>query len=237
MADLEAGLDVALGARSAEIDSHNAPGPVGRTDHHDGHDQQDQGEGDSGVGVRLALEVDLQGQRAIAALQAPGEGDGGPELAQRTGEREHCARGQARHHEGQRDPAEHAGRRGAEGRRHHLVRSPAVRSAPSRLTTRNGSATKVCAITTAMVEKAIWTQGRRATRRAARAAEGVEQGQAAHHRGQHEGEQDQGTSTPRSRNPDRASTSHGTPTTMQANVLATRRTQAQPEAPPWSPRR
>ena len=36
-------------------------------------------------------------------------------------------------------------------------RSPAVRSAPSRLTTRNGSATNVCAITTAMVEKAIWT--------------------------------------------------------------------------------
>ena len=36
-------------------------------------------------------------------------------------------------------------------------RSPAVRSAPSMLITRKGRATKVCAITTATVENAIWT--------------------------------------------------------------------------------
>ena len=36
-------------------------------------------------------------------------------------------------------------------------RSPAVRSAPSMLITRNGIATNVCAITTAIVENAIWT--------------------------------------------------------------------------------
>ncbi len=35
-------------------------------------------------------------------------------------------------------------------------RCPAVRSAPSSDTTRNGIATKVCAITTAIVENAIW---------------------------------------------------------------------------------
>ena len=34
---------------------------------------------------------------------------------------------------------------------------PAVRSAPSRLTTRNGIATNVWAITTAVVENATWT--------------------------------------------------------------------------------
>ena len=71
-------------------------------------------------------------------------------------------------------------------------RWPAVRSAPSSDTTRNGIATKVCAITTAIVENAIWIPSASSVRaEQAAPAEGVEQGQTADHRRQHERQQDQ----------------------------------------------
>ena len=72
-------------------------------------------------------------------------------------------------------------------------RLPAERKAPSRLTTRNGRATKVWASTTAVVENAIWIPATsRLLPRKPLPAERVEQGDPAHDRRQHERQEDEG---------------------------------------------
>ena len=55
---------------------------------------QHQGQRDRGVRIDLPLQIDLQRQRAGAALQAAGEGQRRAELAERTGERHRRAGGQ-----------------------------------------------------------------------------------------------------------------------------------------------
>ncbi len=61
--------------------------------------------------VGLPLQVDLQRQRPRHTLQAPGECQGGAELAESAGEREHRTRDQSGQHQRDRDAAQH--RRGA----------------------------------------------------------------------------------------------------------------------------
>ena len=69
---------------------------------------------DGGVGIGLALQVDLQRQRARDALQRAGEGQRRPELAERPRERQHRARHQPGQHERQRHGPQHGGGTGAE---------------------------------------------------------------------------------------------------------------------------
>ena len=75
-----------------------------------------------------------------------------------------------------------------------------MRRAPSRLTTRNGRATKVWASTTAVVENAIWMPSDfEGSAQQSLPAERVEQRDAAHHRRQHQRQQDEGPEQPLAR--------------------------------------
>ena len=142
--------------------------------------------------IGLALQVDLQRQRPRDALQRAGEGQGRPELAERARERQDRSRHQPGQHQRQRHGPQHGGGPGAERGGDVFVVGPAERSAPSRLTTRNGSDTKDCASTTAVVENAIrMPSSVELMAEQALPAEGVEQRDPADDRGQDQRKQHQ----------------------------------------------
>ena len=191
-------LDAALLQSRLHADGAHS-GPVsrrlGRGDHdHRGDDDEQQRQRDRGIGIGLALQVDLQRQRPGDALQRPGEGQRRPELAERAGERQH----RARHQPGQHQRQRHGRAARWSGRAPRVAAmcsyaGPAERSAPSRLTTRNGSDTKDWASTTAVVENAIrMPEHVEVLAEQALPAEGVQQRDAADHRRQHQRQQHQG---------------------------------------------
>ncbi len=137
---------------------HSAVLASGQGDDDGGDDHQDQRQGHCRLGIGLALEVDLQRQGAGDPLQAAGEGDASHRTRRAPGRTRAPRRTRARAGPGGGSPAGST----VVGRAPRVAatssnRCPPVRSAPSRLTTRNGRATKVWAITTAVVEKAIWS--------------------------------------------------------------------------------
>ena len=60
-------------------------------DRHDGHRDrhQDEGQGDGGIGVSFALEVDFKRQCTGDPLQAARKGEGGTELPEAPGKGQH----------------------------------------------------------------------------------------------------------------------------------------------------